>query len=175
MAKPRGSSAWEKRQKTSRFHRLAAIATDTATQSAKATYAGGATIRPALAKAPSTTAKTREAISMRDENFPIDERTGSRSRSCTGATAKRPMLSWGQALTQSMHRVQSMFPTFCGMYNCSSQPRCCELPRMQSCVVQRSHVALLRACRVKGESREPAKLNWPRGQRYLQKLAPRNK
>ncbi len=54
-------------------------------------------------------------MSMREENLPIEERTGSRSTSRTGAMAKRPMLSWGQALTQSMHSVQSMFPAFCGI------------------------------------------------------------
>src|ERR1700722_5887034 len=44
---------------------------------------------------------------------------------------------------------------------------------MQSWVVQRSQVAWLRAWRVKGDSRDPAKLNCPNGQTYLQKLAPR--
>src|SRR5271156_2226645 len=74
-----------------------------------------------------------------------------------------------------MHRVQSMFPAFCGMYNCSSQTRCWAFPAMQSWVVQLRQVAWLRACRLKGESSEPAKLNCPKGQTYLQKLAPRKK
>src|ERR1700729_4092523 len=107
------------------------------------------------------------AMSMRAENLQFDERTGSRRISCTGAMAKRPMLSWGQALTQSMHSVQSMFPAFCGIYSCSSHPRCCAFPAMQSWVVQRSQV--------EGDTSEPAKLNCPSGQMYLQKFAPRKK
>jgi len=75
----------------------------------------GVTIHQAFTKAASTSTKTSAAMSMRVENFPIDDRIGSRRISCTGVMANRPMLSWGQAFTQSMQSVQSMLPAFCGM------------------------------------------------------------
>ena len=48
------------------------------------------------------------------------------------------------------------------------------LPRMQSCVVQVRQMARRRAPTLSGEASERTKWNWPIGQTYLQKLAPRN-
>ena len=96
----------------------------------------GSTMAAAPANPPMTTTRARAARSGRRENSPIDERSRSLQRSDPGIVASTPTLSWGQARTQSRQNVQSMFPAFCGMYKSSSHPRCCALPRRQSCVAQ---------------------------------------
>ena len=77
--------------------------------------ATGWTMTAALANAAVTTMMTTAAISIRELSLPMEERTGSITRSRPGAPARITMLSCGHAFTQSMQRVQSMLPTFCGM------------------------------------------------------------
>src|SRR5580698_7263318 len=89
-----------------------------------------------------------------------------------------PMLSCGQAWTQSRQNVQSILPTLRGWNRANSQPRIVtrsetgsRLPRMQSLVWQLVHTSWSRTFTSSGESVEATKLNCPIGQTNLQNEA----
>src|SRR5271165_473202 len=128
----------------------------------------------------------------------MPERSGSTISSAAGTRLRMPMLSCGQAWTQSRQNVQSMLPTLRGWNRASSQPRwmmtrsddilllapglspaptcvaTCEgsrAPRMQSLVWHETQTFASRTWTSRGESVEAMKLNWPIGQTNLQNEA----
>src|SRR5260370_37238563 len=74
----------------------------------------GRVIEAALRNAPKTSTSTRAAKSVLSANLPIDERKWSRLKVRPGATAMIPILSCGQARTQSKQNVQSRLLSFLG-------------------------------------------------------------
>ena len=68
----------------------------------------------AFSSAPKVNTIASAARSLRCEKYPIPERRGSVNSSLPGNRLKMPMLSCGQAWTQSRQKVQSMFPTLRG-------------------------------------------------------------
>ena len=80
---------------------------------------------------------------------------------------------------QSRQKVQSMLPCLRCWKSQSSQPRIADcvlrVPLMQSLVRQAVQVWGSRTRTSSGETSEVTKLNWPMGQTYLQKGAPRNR
>ena len=111
------------------------------------------------------------------------ERRPPSTSSSPGTRNPMDVLSWGQACTQSMQNVQSRLPTFDGRNNANSQPRrstrdgtaSSRRPLMQSTVRHVLHVSGCRTCSSSGDIVDATKLNWPMGQRYLQKVAPVNR
>ena len=68
-----------------------------------------------------------------------------------------------------------MLPALRGRNRFSSQPGMPSRPRMQSFVRHDAQTAGSRTLTSSGETSDCTKLNWPIGQRYLQKEAPRNR
>jgi len=170
MAAPSGASVSEKRQASSRAGmvplqaiRFRKAATPIASAGINASAArkkmaliapGGIVMAAAPAKAANTSTSVSAATSARRDSLPIEERCGSRSKSLPGATTSKPMLSCGHARTQSRQNVQSRFPNLRGRWRWVSQPRCCSLPRRQSCVRQLTHTSGARAFTSRGETTE---------------------
>ena len=142
----------------------------------------GAVIPSALMRPPKTKRTTRAATSRRRGNQPMPDRRRGSTSSSPGTRVATAMLSCGQACTQSMQNVQSRLPTFDGRNNANSQPRrstrdgtaSSRRPLMQSTVRHVLHVSGCRTCSSSGDIVDATKLNWPMGQRYLQKVAPVN-
>ena len=137
----------------------------------------------AFRKAPNVKITTSAATSMRRLNRPMPERYGSVHSSAVGVRASSPMLSYGQAWTQSRQKVQSMFPALRGWNSASSQPHGAGLAGrplrrpicpavMQSLVRQPPHTAGRRTLISNGDISDPKKLNCPSGQICLQNAAP---
>ena len=68
-----------------------------------------------------------------------------------------------------------MLPALRGWNRCSSQPGMPSRPRMQSLVRHDAQTAGSRTLTSSGETSDCTKLNWPIGQTYLQKEAPRKR
>src|SRR5580700_1910764 len=136
----------------------------------------GLTMPKAFSSAPKLNTIASAARSLRWENRPIPDRRGSTINSLAGKRLSIPMLSCGQACTQSRQKVQSIFPTFSGRNSANSHPRWittnsgpgARLPRMQSFVPQSSQTSRSRTFTSSGEIVEATKLNCPIGQTNLQ-------